>query len=186
MSDRYFVIAALVFTCGAGVGSWRAASVVSSRSKAATHLAEMAQRNAEEKAKAAELTLETSEAAERLARQELALEKNKREAVEQALNKALKAKLEDSARQEQTKLDNAKIQLFQQTANTKTRKTRIVRKHDGKAEAYDASRLQFEGSLASRSVRTHSRDTIAGDRPRISCVVTLSGTRHNKYRRLYP
>jgi hypothetical protein len=128
MRGKYFVITTLVFTCGAGVGSWRAVSVISSRSKAATHLAEMAQHNAEEKAKAAELALGTSEAAERLARQELALERNKREAAEQALDKALKAKLEDSTRQEQTELDNVKVQLLPQIEKTKTRKTRIVRR----------------------------------------------------------
>jgi len=117
------VITALVFTCGAGVGSWQAASVISSRSKAAIHLADMAQRNAEEKTKAAEL----AESAERFARQELALEKNKREAAEQALDKALNAKLEDSTRQEHTK-PYTKVQLLQQTSETKTRKTRIARR----------------------------------------------------------
>jgi hypothetical protein len=88
----------------------------------------MAQRNAEEKAKAAELALGTSEAAERLARQELALERNKREAVEQALNKALKAKLEDSTLQEQTELDNTKVRLLPQFEKSKTRKAHIVRR----------------------------------------------------------
>jgi hypothetical protein len=119
-----FVITALVFTCGAGVGSWQAASVISSRAKAAIHLGDMAQRNTEERTKAAEL----AEAAERLARQELALERNKREAIEQALDKALKTKLEDSTQQQQTELDNAKVQLLPQIEKRKTRKTRIVRR----------------------------------------------------------
>jgi hypothetical protein len=117
------VITALAFTCGAGVGSWQAASVISSRSKAAINLADMAQRNVEEKTKAAELAA----AAERFAQQELALEKIKREAVERALDKALKTKLEDSTREEQTKLD-AKVQLPPQTEKAKTRKARNARR----------------------------------------------------------
>jgi hypothetical protein len=89
MRSKYIVITALVITCGAGVASWRAASQISLRIQAATHLAATALSNAEEKAKATELALGISEAAERFAREELALERKTREAAELALDKAV-------------------------------------------------------------------------------------------------
>jgi hypothetical protein len=247
MRRKYIVIATVsAFTCGAGAASWRAANHITSRIKSATHLAANAQLAAEEKAKSAEAALGMSEAAERIAWDELALERKRRQAAEQALDKAvnrtaqavrllaeqgnktksfqgksgdaeitkeelvltlaaqgttkkaMEAKMEDldiillsldkmiakqvSTRKEQTELDNA-VQLPQQSATTKARKTRIASKHGGEAEAYDANRLQFEGTLASRRVRTLSRGTIAGGRPRTFCVFTLSSTRRNRYRR---
>jgi hypothetical protein len=88
MRSRYIVITALAITC-AGAASWGAANQISSRIRAATHLAAMAQSAAEEKAKAADLALGISEAAERLAREELAQERKTRQSAEQALDKAV-------------------------------------------------------------------------------------------------
>jgi hypothetical protein len=84
-----YIIVTLAITCGAGAVGWRAANQISLRIQAATHLAPMAQLNAEEKAKGAEVAQGTSEAAERFARKELALERHTREAVEQALDIAI-------------------------------------------------------------------------------------------------
>jgi hypothetical protein len=89
MRGKYIIIIVSAIICGAGTASWLAASQIGPRIQAATHLAAMAQLNAEEKAKAAELAQGISEAAERFAREELALERNTREAVEQALDKAV-------------------------------------------------------------------------------------------------
>jgi hypothetical protein len=89
MHGKYIIITVLAITCGAGAASWRAASQIGLRIQAATHLAAMAQRTAEEKAKAAELAQGVSEAAERFAREELARERNARDAAEQALGKAV-------------------------------------------------------------------------------------------------
>jgi len=247
MRREYVVITTvLAFTCGAGVTSWRAANHCS-RIKSATDLAAKAQLAAEEKAKSDAAALGMSEAAERIAWDEVALERKRRQAAEQALDKAVirtaqavrvlaeegnktksfqgnsaeaeitkeelaltlaaegttkkatEAKIEDldtmllsldkiiakhfSTRKEQTELDNAE-QSFQQSATTKMRKTRIASKHGGAAghQAYDANRLQFGGTIASRSVRTLSRGTIAGGTPRMACVVSFS-TRRNIYER---
>jgi hypothetical protein len=89
MRGKYIIITVLAIICGAGAAGWRAASEIGLRIQAATHLAAMAQLNAEEKVKAAELAQGTSEAAERFARKELALERYTREAVEQALDTAV-------------------------------------------------------------------------------------------------
>src|SRR5262249_21228822 len=89
MRGRYIIITVLSIICGAGAASWHAASQIGLRIKAATHLAAMARLDAEEKAKAAESALGISEAAERFAREELALERKTREAAEQALDKAV-------------------------------------------------------------------------------------------------
>jgi hypothetical protein len=89
MRSKYIIFAVVAITCGVGAASWRAANEVGLRIQAATHLAAMAQLNAEEKAKAAETALAISEAAERFAREELALERKTREAAEQALDKAI-------------------------------------------------------------------------------------------------
>jgi hypothetical protein len=185
MRSKYIIITTvLAFACGAGAASWRAANQIRSRIQAAT-LAAMAQSNAEEKAKAAELALGMSEAAQRIAWDELALERKRREAAEQALLSLDKMTAKQApTRKEQTELDNTKVQLLQQSATTRTRKTRAASKHGGEArpEAYDANRLQFEGTVASRSVRTLSRGKIEDDRLRTACVVTFS-TRHNRYER---
>jgi hypothetical protein len=89
MRVKYIVITVLAITCSAGAASWRAANQINSRIRAATHLAAMARSNAEEKAKAAEIALGISEAAERFAREEATLERKTREAAEQALDKAV-------------------------------------------------------------------------------------------------
>jgi hypothetical protein len=89
MHGKYIIITVLAITCGAGAAGWRAASQIGLRIQAATHLAAMAQLTAEEKAKAAELAQGVAEAAERFAREELARERNAREAAEQALDKAV-------------------------------------------------------------------------------------------------
>jgi hypothetical protein len=193
MRGRYIVLTVLAITCGTGAAGWRAASYISSRIKAAPHLASMVQPNAEEKAKVAELALGVSEAAERFARQELALERKRREAAEQALDKAvnrtarvatvlaaqgnmtkslhgnsadaeltkpelvailaaqgttkkgMESKLDDldtildlldemvaqqvaARRRLRAELDNSKVQLLQQSATTRTRKTRGARR----------------------------------------------------------
>src|SRR5215468_9027329 len=86
MRAEYTLITLSAIIFGAGAASWHAASQIGLRIKAATHLAAMAQLHAEEKAEAAELAQGTSEAAERFAREELALEKNTREVAEQALD----------------------------------------------------------------------------------------------------
>jgi hypothetical protein len=88
MRGKYIMIT-LAITCCTGVASWRAASQISLRIQAATHLPAMAQLNAQEKARAAEIAMGVSEAAERFAREELALERKTREAAERALDKAL-------------------------------------------------------------------------------------------------
>src|SRR5215472_10570679 len=89
MRGKYIIIAVSAIICGTGAASWRAASEIGSRIQAANHLAAMAQLNAEEKARAAELALGVSEAAERFTREELALERKTRETAEQALNKVV-------------------------------------------------------------------------------------------------
>jgi hypothetical protein len=89
MRGKYIIITVSTIICGTGAASWHAASQIGLRIKAATHLAAMAQLNAEERARAAELALGTVEAAGRFAREELALERNTREAAEQALDKAV-------------------------------------------------------------------------------------------------
>jgi hypothetical protein len=89
MRGKYIIITVLAFTCGAGAASWYAASQTGLRTQAATHLAAMAQSAVEEKAKAAELALEISEASERFARDQLAQETKMRLAAEQALDKAI-------------------------------------------------------------------------------------------------
>src|SRR5262249_20991673 len=90
MRGKYIVIATvLAFTCGAGAASWRAANQISSRIKSATYLAANAQLAAEEKAKSTEAALGMSEAAERIAWNELALERKRRQEAEQALDKAV-------------------------------------------------------------------------------------------------
>jgi hypothetical protein len=153
-SKHIIITTVLAFACGAGAASWCAANQIRSRIQAAT-LAAMAQSNAEEKAKAAELALGMSEAAQRIAWDELALERKRREAAEQALLSLDKMTANQaSTRKEQTELDNTKVQSLQQSATTRTRKTRAASKHGGEArpEAYDA------------------------------CVVTFS-TRHNRYER---
>ena len=148
MRGKYIIITTvLAFACGAGATSWRAANQISSRIQAATHSATMAQSNAEEKVKAAELAQATSEAAVRIAWDELALERKRREAAEQALDKAnrtAQAK-QVSRRKAQTELDNTKVLLLQQSATTRARKTRTASKHGGEArpEAYDACVVIF-------------------------------------------
>jgi hypothetical protein len=89
MRSMYIITGVVAITCGVGAASWRAANEVGLRIQAATHLAAMAQLAAEEKAKAAESAQGVSEAAERFAGVELVLERNAREAAEQALDKAV-------------------------------------------------------------------------------------------------
>jgi hypothetical protein len=89
MRGKYIILIVSAIVGGTGAASWHAANQIGLRIKAATHLAAMAQLNAEERAKAAELALGTSEVAARFAREELVLERSTREAAEQALEKAV-------------------------------------------------------------------------------------------------
>jgi hypothetical protein len=211
MRGKYIIIT-LAITCSACVVSWRAASQIGQRIRAATQLAAMAQLNAEEKAKAAESALGVSEAAERIAWDELALEKKRRQAAELALDKAVyrtaravgvlseqrnktrsfQGNLADT---EVTKEDLVLI-LAAQGTTKKALEAKIedldtilfsldkmiekqVSTRKERTELDNPVQLLQQKTLGSRS----ARGAIAGGRPRTHCVLILSSTPHNRYRR---